>query len=490
MKKNRKNNSSRRRSASGRKHKSSKDKAKKQQAKLDDPTFDELLNDAIKQYEAGKLENAKEVAVSLCQLFPDHQVSWKVLGVMQQKMGDVQESLVAMQRSVELGPMDAEAHYNLGVTLLELGHLVEAEVSYKQALALKPDYAEAYSNLGATLQELGRLAESEESYLQAIKLKPNNAAALNSFGNVLKRQHRLDEAEERYSQAIEISPDFSSALVNRSTLYLQKRRYEAALKDSDRCSTGESRALGLEALYGLGQIEEIYRRIARFSDLDKNNLRIAAFEAFVGYLEKKETGHTFCRNPLDFLHFSSISKHIKHDSEFIEGLIEELGHYPTIWEPGGKATKNGSQTPTQTNLFETSSGRMGKLKRTIMDELDTYVSRFEERQCGLISDWPAEKKLHAWHVALQQKGYQEPHIHTDGWVSGVVYLKVVPSLGKNEGAIEFSLNSERYSNPKIPAVIHQPAQGDVILFPSSLHHRTIPFTTAADRIIISFDLMP
>ena len=103
-------------------------------------------SDAIKHYEAGKLENAKEVAVSLCQLFPDHQVSWKVLGVVQQKMGDAQESLVAMQRSVELEPMDAEAHYNLGVTLLELGHLVEAEVSYKQALALKPDYAEACNN--------------------------------------------------------------------------------------------------------------------------------------------------------------------------------------------------------------------------------------------------------------------------------------------------------------------------------------------------------
>ncbi len=27
-----------------------------------------------------------------------------------------------------------------------------------------------------------------------------------------------------------------------------------------------------------------------------------------------------------------------------------------------------------------------------------------------------------------------------GWLSGVIYLKVVPPLGKDEGAIEFSLN--------------------------------------------------
>ena len=32
--------------------------------------------------------------------------------------------------------------------------------------------------------------------------------------------------------------------------------------------------------------------------------------------------------------------------------------------------------------------------------------------------------------------------------------------------------------------------GDMVFFPSSLHHRTVPFTTDADRIIVSFDLMP
>jgi hypothetical protein len=29
-----------------------------------------------------------------------------------------------------------------------------------------------------------------------------------------------------------------------------------------------------------------------------------------------------------------------------------------------------------------------------------------------------------------------------------------------------------------------------VLFPSSLHHRTIPFSTDADRIVVAFDLTP
>ena len=69
-------------------------------------------------------------------------------------------------------------------------------------------------------------------------------------------------------------------------------------------------------------------------------------------------------------------------------------------------------------------------------------------------------------------------------------MKVVPSLGKDEGAIEFSLNGENYSDLNSPKLVHQPEVGDIVFFPSSLHHRTIPFTTDADRIIISFDLLP
>ena len=89
---------------------------------------------------------------------------------------------------------------------------------------------------------------------------------------------------------------------------------------------------------------------------------------------------------------------------------------------------------------------------------------------------------------LKKQGYQNPHIHPGGWLSGVIYLKVVPSMDKNEGAIEFSLNGEYYSNINSPKLIHQPKLGDIVFFPSSLHHRTIPFSTNTDRIIVSYDL--
>ena len=93
-------------------------------------------------------------------------------------------------------------------------------------------------------------------------------------------------------------------------------------------------------------------------------------------------------------------------------------------------------------------------------------------------------------MVLKKHGYQSAHIHPSGWLSGVIYLKVVPNLGKNEGAIEFTLNGENYFDANSPLFIYQPEAGDIVLFPAFLHHRTITFSTDTDRIVISFDLIP
>ena len=116
--------------------------------------------------------------------------------------------------------------------------------------------------------------------------------------------------------------------------------------------------------------------------------------------------------------------------------------------------------------------------------------KFKEKKCGFIEKWPTEKNLYAWHVILKQQGYQKQHSHPLGWLSGVIYLKTVPSLKNNEGSIEFNLNGDIYSDNNSAKKIHEPKIGDIVLFPSSLFHKTIPFSTNTDRIIVSFDLKP
>jgi tetratricopeptide (TPR) repeat protein/2-polyprenyl-3-methyl-5-hydroxy-6-metoxy-1,4-benzoquinol methylase len=172
------------------------------------------LNSLLKYYQAGRYVEAEKLSLSITQEFPKHPFAWKVLAVVLKLTGRINESLIISQKSVELNPLDSEAHYNLGVILKGLDRLNEAEVSYRQAITLKPDYAEAHYNLGVMLQEHGRLNEAEASYTQAITLKPDYAEAHNNLGSILQEQGKLKEACSAYIQAINLNPDFTDAYRN------------------------------------------------------------------------------------------------------------------------------------------------------------------------------------------------------------------------------------------------------------------------------------
>ena len=443
-------------------------------------------------YKNRRYDKAEKLAVLITQQFSEHQFSWKILGAIFRQTGRIAEALIANQTAVAINSQDAAAQSNLGVTLKNLGRLGEAEASYRKAIAVKSDYAAAHYNLAITLQALGRLEEAEASCRQAISLKPNYAEAHCKLGIMLKELGRLEEAEASYGQAITLKPQYTAAFMNRWKLLFDKGEFEAALKDADFCNTKISRMHSLETLYALGRIEEIYKRIEMQSEVDDKNIRVASFASFFAETEKKETAHNFCNKPMDFIHFSNVSSHLKNSNLFLTQLIDELYELTTIWEPSGKTTKKGFQTPpiSEMNLFKNPPVKLQRLKSIIIDELDSYYSKFQNKACSYIQNWPSEKNLLGWQVILKQQGYQAAHIHPGGWLSGVIYLKVVPSLEKDEGAIEFSLNGDHFSNVNSPKLTYQPEVGDIVFFPSSLHHRTIPFTTDMDRVIISFDLIP
>ena len=413
------------------------------------------LSDLVEYYQTKQYDNAEKLAVSITKEFPNHAFSWKVLAAALKQNGRIDESLVASQKSVQLNPQDAEAYYNLGIVTQDLGRLDEAEAIYKKAITLKPDH-KTYNNLGIVMQELGR----------------------------------LDEAEASYKKATTLKPDFIQAIKNRWLLLFSQKRFEEALLDADLCISKGSRQLDLTTLYALGRIDEIYKRLEVRSKIDSENITIAAFDSFIAEVEKKNTAYNFCPNPIDFVHHANLSTHIKNSNSFIAELIHELDSVKKIWQPSKKTTVGGFQTLTGLNLFENPAGKVEQLKSIIINELDLYLKKYSNKSCSYIKKWPFQNYLNAWYVVLKKQGYQNPHIHPGGWLSGVIYLKVVPSLDKNEGAIEFSLNSEYYSNVNSSKLIHQPKLGDIVFFPSSLHHRTIPFSTNTDRIIVSFDLKP
>lgn len=206
-------------------------KKTKKKLKANNPSL-EQLSWLLECYQNGRFDDAERLAVSITNEFPKHQLGWKVLGAVLKRTGRAKDSLTAMQKSVNLAPQDAEAHYNLGVTLQELERLHEAADSYIQAIELKPDHAEVHSNLGATLHTLGKLDEAVDSYKQAIALKPAFARAHCNLGVTLQELGRLDEALVSFNQAISLKPDYVDAYWN---LLFTQKTIETAEHCIDKC---------------------------------------------------------------------------------------------------------------------------------------------------------------------------------------------------------------------------------------------------------------
>jgi len=480
--------------------------------------LDILLND----YKNGSHGVVEKRALSITKDFPNHPFAWKVLSALFLDLGRDKDSLSANLKVLELAPKDAEAHNNLGSILNRMGRLEEAEASCKRAIELRPDFAEAHSNLGNTLNALGRFAEAEASCRQAINLNPESADAHNNLGvvlhesgkfteavtsfertvllkpqyieghnnlgNSLIKLNRLEEAEFSFDQALQLKPDYKPALASRGKVSLTRGKFQAALRDLDLCDGLETKVDALIALYSLKRIDEVFARMELLSEAEARNMRMAAFASFISSRESRPTAHSFCMEPLELVHVGNLASYIRDSSSFISQILKALQDIKSVWEPKNKATNNGFQSIG--NIFEYPSKVITALREIVVSELDSYRHKFGHKSCLYIKEWPSRKVLSGWYVNLKKQGYQSPHIHESGWLSGVIYLQTVPSLGKDEGAIEFSLNGEHYFDEHSPQILHQPEPGDIVLFPSSLHHRTIPFTTDLDRIVISFDLTP
>ena len=451
----------------------------------------EQLSHIFELYQAGRFSEAEKFAISITEDFPKHQFGWKALGAALKQLGRIADSLAPSQKSAQLAPNDAEAHSNLGNTLQELGRVDEAEACYARAIVLNPLYSEAHYNLGVTLFQQGRLDEAVASLAKAIKIKPDFPEAHNNLGNTLKELGRLNEAEASYNKAIVLAPDFDDALANRGHIFFEKGEYESALRDADTCVFNErSGALALESLLALRRIDDIHTRLEVMYNHVPGNISLAAFSSFISSVEGKSTANNFCPNPLNFLYTANLSSHVDDVAKYTKNVIEELHGIRTVGDPPGKTTVNGFQTPTNMDLFANPSKAIAKLKSIILNQIAAYYLKFKSEECFYIENFPTTQNIFGWVVVLKQQGHQDAHIHTSGWLSGVIYLKVVPSLGRNEGAIEFSLNGKNYQSRMSPCLTFQPEAGDIVLFPSSLHHKTIPFTTDTDRIIVSFDLIP
>ena len=383
------------------------------------------LNSLLEYYQNGRFSEAEKLAISITNEYPEHQFAWKVLGAIFRQIDRKEEAVNANQKAAGLPPQDAEIHSNLGVTLQELGRLDEAAASYKQAIALNPDFVEAHYNVGTILEGLGRLDEAAENFRQAIALRPD-------------------------------SEKFHSKL--------------------------------LTCLYALDKPTLFFDALDSLINQDKVNSVIGSFICRSALKYGIKRSNVFCKDPLTHVLHTDLNSQYNFKKVFVEKVRSILNKEILSNRKQSLVTK-GYQTFG--NLFDIENKLTEEIQKAIRLEIEKYRIKFKNSEEGFIKRWPADYVLYGWIINMRSGGELLPHIHQKGWLSGSLYINVplksqsdsgnlVVALGEEKDATNTRLNSKK---------IIELVTGNLVLFPASLTHYTIPFESEDERIVIAFDMI-
>jgi len=399
---------------------------------------------------------------------PDFFPAWFNLANALKAMGKLDAAIAGYRQVLELLPDHAEAQNNIGSTLRELERFDEAEAAYRSALAIWPDFADAHYNLAIVLQEVGKLDAAVAAYHAALEIEPEHVGALVNLGYALQRLGRLEDAIATYRRAMAIAPyHIPGTHINLGDIYLQQGDPEAALVLSEaylKVHPGDSGLWAFKAIV----LDELGEREAVRSLIDFDRLiRPTRFQAPKGFASMAELN-------------AALAEHI-------------VAHQTLVYAPASHATRAGKHTG---ELLIAPKGPVAALEELMNEAVADYITQLPvDPAHPFLATRPSRYRLTAWAIVLQAEGHQIPHNHPSAWLSGVYYVQlpaIVAMPGQQQaGWIEFGRPPDHF-HTTVEAEVRafQPEEGLMLLFPSFIYHRTVPFESAETRISIAFDVVP
>ncbi|WP_031435319.1 tetratricopeptide repeat protein [Methylomarinum vadi] len=440
-----------------------------------------------------EMDNIKEAIFSYrktLRLKPDLTAAHYNLAALLQAQGLLEEAAGHYRKAVELNPTFFEALGNLGTVLQQQGLLKQAEEYYRRALALNAD-ARGYFNLGTVLYGLGQHQEAIEAFQEAIKLDPEFADAWNSMGETRRDQGQMDEAVRCYRKAITLQPKHSRARYNMGEYLYLADRLDEAVAYFDSSDFADSRERALQCLYKSKQFEPFKQRLDSLTANSRHtSVMLGTLATHYATNFHQPITYRFCSSPMEYVRHTRIDELADPDSPLLQELLHDIQHLAIAERKQGRLYY-GIQSAG--NLLLRSEPSFQKLAKLIKQKIAQYRQHYAKNNDYLISDFPRQIEFtSSWYLRMKQGGYLTSHIHEEGWISGCVYLKLPKRTHNHEGSFAYSTDGDDYPrlHDDFPEEIVDVEVGDLVLFPSSLFHRTLPFQSDEERVCVAFDVKP
>ena len=464
----------------------------------------EAMRRAARHARMGRLAEAYELYRRVLAARPGHGEALKACALVAFRLDAVDEAATLLHRAVALDDADAGAHNDLGNVLQAAGRLDAALAAYRRAVALDPERAETHGNLGQALRVKGDLHGAAEALGRAAELRPDHAGTWLRIGLVRHAKGDLDAAAHAFRKALAIEPELAEACFALANVLYAQGRLDEALDSYAQAAA--LRADILDASFEVGKPRHVH------AHLDRGDPRaaVAACDDLLarhpgqsGALAMKaaalwEAGEGVdARALLDFdrlLRPERCAPPAGHAdmaafNAALSGLVRE---HPTLRAAPESYSMERGQSTGELLPGRGATAAFGAL---VADAVDRYRDALpQDPGHPFLADLPDRVRITAWGVILDEGAYQVPHIHPSAWLSGVYYVALPPALGADDdgtaGWIEFGRPYWDFQIRAEPETrLIEPDEGLMLLFPSYMFHRTLPFAGSGERISIAFDVI-
>jgi hypothetical protein len=350
------------------------------------------------------------------------------------------------------------------------------------------------NNLGNIYSDQGRLTEAQELFEKALDIDSNQIDAHFGLGRIYVAQSKFTLALQLYKNMQKELRDIPEVQVQKinyriAEIYRKggEQHFDAAIEHYGLSNERLSLSHRLECIYR-SKNKVVYRKeAAELSESGNIDPLIAAVHTHASIRYGFKDENAFCTDSFRYISQSKLSAAEGFDRTLAERLLT-IAH--KLESSSQELINKGGQSAG--NLFLLNDPAIKKIRAIIESRIMRYRIEFGQCDAGLISKWPAQTTLHGWFIDLKKGGSLGSHMHKEGWLSGSLYLKLTKPTGSSEGNIIFDLDGGSYpSDGRVfPSKELDIEEGEIVLFPSSIFHRTVPFNAAERRVTLAFDVKP
>ena len=403
---------------------------------------------------------------------------------------DYESLVINAQQYVEKNNSSAMAWNLLALGYRYTNNVKAALKIYEDLLRLNPDNFLLSTNLGNLYMAIGKISKAIDCFEVAFKKEPNHVSNLEALAIAYQDTGRNKEAIDCFKKVLDLDEGKESARYHLARMLVRLNYYSEAIEHFDKTNYGLSKSHLLECLYYLGDKDkfyEHYRELINGNIINPLMASIGSHASIRFNISNKE--NPFCSDPFKYIKKQNITD----NNELSDDLISSILEFHKSGESDPKSQpllSNGKQSSG--NIFLNQREDIQLLKKILENKVENYLKEFSTSNEGLIINWPKNFKIYGWLVSISSGGKLSPHIHKEGWLSGSLYFKMPSKKTKNEGNIVFSLDGANYptDGKKFDKKSVDVNKGDLVLFPSSLFHHTIPFKSNEERVTFAFDIIP